>query len=398
MATYLYSRDSKGKVRVMILQTVRLEEHFEIRRFSGLLNGKLTAQPVIEIHKGKVNRTIIQQTELQARAIVNKQKDKGYKLLDELVASLGISLEDVDPMCYDEIDILLPKDKTDASGQRKLMLAKDINDKTPAQKEAFFKGKEWWVGRKLDGVRAGIILDEDGNLTSVSRGGKSFDPAFTKIFKSKKLLKLVKQYGMIDGELYLHGIPLQTISGAARLDKYTPERHDQLEFWIFDYGDDESDAETRATNLNKLASDFDPEFNIRINGQIKLSSFTDIKTIHDIWVLEGFEGAIARDAGRLYGWGGKKDDRMVKIKEFLDDEFPITGYSEGLRDEDMVFTCITVNGKTFEAKPIGPRELKLQYLRDMPSLIGKMLTVKFFNYTPDGVPYLPVGKAIRDYE
>jgi DNA ligase-1 len=203
---------------------------------------------------------------------------------------------------------------------------------------------------------------------------------------------------MLDGELYIHGTPLPVISGICRKEQWVEDSHGKLEFWIFDYGNDTDDAETRASFLNSLPSDFDPEYKIKINAQVKLSSYAGIKALHDIYVQEGFEGAICRNASNLYGWGGKKDNRMVKLKEFQDDEFPILGISKGLRDEDMVFRCSTIDHKEFEAKPVGPRELKWQYLKDEDKLIGKMLTVKFFNYTPDGVPFLPVGKAIRDYE
>ena len=52
---------------------------------------------------------------------------------------------------------------------------------------------------------------------------------------------------------------------------------------------------------------------------------------------------------------------MIKIKEYQDAEFEITGISEGLRDEDMCFTCVTEDGIEFKAKPMGSRELKQEY-------------------------------------
>ena len=55
-------------------------------------------------------------------------------------------------------------------------------------------------------------------------------------------------------------------------------------------------------------------------------------------------------------------------------------------------------GKEFKAKPIGSRELKQQYRKDLDSLIGKMATVKFFYFSDEGTPLQPVLKCIRDYE
>jgi hypothetical protein len=49
---------------------------------------------------------------------------------------------------------------------------------------------------------------------------------------------------------------------------------------------------------------------------------------------------------------------MIKIKEFCDSEFKIVGITEGLRPEDMCFSLEASNGKLFDAKPIGDRQLK----------------------------------------
>lgn len=43
---------------------------------------------------------------------------------------------------------------------------------------------------------------------------------------------------------------------------------------------------------------------------------------------------------------------------FQDDEFEITGMTDGLREEDFVFNMKTKDGYPFEAKPMGDRALK----------------------------------------
>lgn len=381
-----------------MLQTVKFEDRWEIRRVTGLLDGKLTKQPVLTINQGKVNRSREQQTQLEFRSIVNKQRDKGYKTLQELFPDIADQLT-IDPMDHATIERVLPSGKTYASGVKKLMLAKD-----PKTAKKFSWDREWWVSRKLDGIRAGVSINEEGKLTSVSRNGKCMDPAFEKIFKSKKWKSFFKKLEtnestdiMVDGELYIHGVALAVLSGLSQKDEYDELRHGDLEFWIFDFADDSRNAEERAILLNSLQDHFAVEDRIRVNQQIKLSTYDSIKTMHDMWVQDGFEGAICRDATRLYGFGSR-DDRMVKVKEFQDDEFEILGISEGLRPEDMVFKCATHEDKIFECKPMGKRELKFQYLRDIDNIIGKKLTVKFFNYTEEGKPFLPVGKCVRDYE
>ena len=64
-----------------------------------------------------------------------------------------------------------------------------------------------------------------------------------------------------------------------------------------------------------------------------------------------------RDPDKTYK-SNCRDRRMQKLKRFSDLDAIITGISEGLRDEDFVFTMKLDNGIEFEAKPVGDRELK----------------------------------------
>lgn len=375
----------------MVVRVFKFTEHYEIHRATGKLGGKLTDQPVITIIAGRAKRTVLEQTELEWKSIISKQRDKGYKLLEEL--------GEVEPHDYNTIDARLPKLKTNASGDLQPMMAKA----TIKWEDKKHRDKWWWISRKLDGVRAPVRL-VDGELSASSKMGKDYDAAFTGIFKNGKLKRLIEDLSegleepvMLDGELYIHGRTLQHISGLARKQTYDEDTHGELEYWIFDYSHPTHTAEERCTRLNKLLEKFKKEDRVRINQHVKLQKYDSIKKIHDIWVQDGFEGAIARDSSCTYSYG-TRDARMVKIKEFQDDEFEIIGKSDGLRPEDMVFKCLTRAGKEFEAKPIGTREVKHQYIKDMDNIVGKMGTVKFFNYTPDGIPYLPILKVIRDYE
>ena len=79
--------------------------------------------------------------------------------------------------------------------------------------------------------------------------------------------------------------------------------------------------------------------------------------MHDKWVSEGYEGLVMRDPDAVY----KPNNRsriMQKLKKFVDSDFKVTGFTEGLREEDFVFNLVTEDGKPFEAKPIGDRALK----------------------------------------
>ena len=137
---------------------------------------------------------------------------------------------------------------------------------------------------------------------------------------------------------------------------------------------------------------------IEVLKHYEIHGYDEAKAYHDAWVAQGYEGAILRDPTKEYGFG-KRDVRMVKLKEFKDEEFEIIGYKLGLRgSEDMVFGLKTKDGVEFEAKPIGDRALKERYVEDMDKIIGQKGTVKYFYMTEDGVPFLPVFKCVRNYE
>ena len=87
---------------------------------------------------------------------------------------------------------------------------------------------------------------------------------------------------------------------------------------------------------------------------------------------------------------------LAKIKEMEEDSFLITGYELGLRGvEDMCFVLETKDGKSFKAKPQGDRALKEQYMEDIDDILGQMGDVKYFHFTPDGIPNLPVFLTVR---
>ena len=257
--------------------------------------------------------------------------------------------------------------------------------------------KEWYCSRKLDGTRC-LLYYKDGEIYSASRGGKDYDVSSTLIRQNKVLLNWFKQNPdlILDGELYAHGIPLQRISGITRL-KTWEERCEILEYWIYDIVSSEP-FEERYKELMKLQELLEDDPKVKVIDHYKVSGYLKIKKLHDQFVNEGFEGLVMRNPKKEYGIGKRSSLYMIKEKNYQDSEFEIIGFEEGLRDEDMVFICKTSNGKQFQAKPIGPRELKYEYLENMEQIIGKMATVKFFNWTEDGLPSQPILKTIRDYE
>ena len=397
----LVTKDNKGKTRVVEIsyEWDDAQHGFVIRRKTYQYGGKVTVQPEIWIYKGKVKRTVSEQARLEYNSHLKKYTDKGYKLLPSSIKiNNAVAVEAF-------VEEHLGNGVTDSNGFKKLMLAKQA-DKVATS--VFDKIKYWYGSRKIDGVRCSFYW-KDGEVRTASRGGGDYDASTSFMRHNPKLIQFFEEHPdiVLDGELYKHGKSLQQISGAARLEKDTAGM-DWLEYYIYDVMDSTKTFEERLDILHDITDELnlgfnperewdDGELKFQIVPQETVVGWANIQKLHDKYVGEGFEGIVIRDPSKVYNFGGRTN-AMIKVKMYKDAEFEIVGYSEGLRPEDMVFVCKTKEGKEFEAKPMGPRELKWEYLDRMDEIIGKMATVKYFYLSDEGCPLQPVLKCIRDYE
>ena len=380
----LVTRNARDKVQQVKAQLAQDGNNFIILRFTGQYGGKQTAQPHRKIEKGKAKRSVLEQAELEFNSIINKYKDRGYKDIKDLT---NTPFDKIPPA---DLDALVPTIKTDASGFYKPMLAKDSS-----KCQSSVLNKPMWCSRKLDGVRCLMQL-KDGEVRAISRGGKDYDVPTKHIRQELEDFFKANPGVILDGELYNHGHHLQELSGIARL-KTWETRCLKLQFWIYDVGNSEAPFEDRLEILKDLQDKFSKMVNVTVIDHELTESYAEIQKLHSKWVEEGYEGLVARKPKAKYAFG-KRNSNMIKVKEYMEDEFEIIDYNDGLRPEDFVFILMTKDEKVFEAKPMGDRELKAQYMRDMDTIIGKMGTVKFFDWTIEGKPSQPIFKTIRDYE
>lgn len=374
--------DSKGKVRYIHIWTEKVDDKYLIHRESGLLTGKKVVAPDIEILKGKVKRTIDEQCELEFNSNFKKYLDKGYKDVSDLKLS-----ELTDAKCNE----ILGTTKTDANGALKPMLCK-VLDKTNKK----LTDKKWYGSYKHDGVRMLLFL-RDGEVHTSSRGGGDYDIPATYIRQDPYIVQLLTENeGLIlDGELYRHGWNLQKISGLARKETLE-EDHKQLCYHCYDIVDENSTFKQRVERLNKFKQNCPENSKLIIIEQRLISGLDSIMEMHNEAVANGYEGLVIKDPDKEYKCGAR-DNRALKVKEFVDDEFKILGLVEGLRDEDMCFLMEMPDGTQFKAKPIGDRALKQYYRENINDIVGKMGTVKYFGMTntEHPVPNLPSFRAIR---
>lgn len=137
----------------------------------------------------------------------------------------------------------------------------------------------------------------------------------------------------------------------------------------------------------------------------------------------GGEGVMVRDANAAYkcGRSGTKNPELQKVKRFTDDEFLVVGYTQFEHNTNEAKTnelgrtarstskegkvavealgslvCQLKDGKTFNVGTGFSEEQRSTLWACKQGLIGKLAKVKFFHYSKDGVPLLPVFLGFRD--
>ena len=392
--SYLISRDTKGKIRIAIINYELINpdnqqtRYFIIHRISGQLGGKRTSQPNIIVDRGLASRSLWEQVELRFNHLVKEKKDKGYKEITK------------DPDEYDlsELEEILGKVITGQNNIPKPQLAKQADKVT--NPKVF--DKEYYASRKIDGLRALIYMGEDGNLHTQSRGAMNYDAAMCEILQHPKLIELFKERkGLIlDGECFKMGMSLQNINSIARTQK-TAVDYSILQYYLYDIVDLNSTFEERLAEMNDIKDElgltFDPErefqdgeLRIQFVPQVPISGWNNIKKLHDEYVSEGWEGVVIRLADSPYK-PNSRSNNMLKIKSYKDMEVKVIGYELGLRGtEDMTFRCVLENGIEFLAKPHGDRSIKEEYVENFESYYkGRYATIKYFYLSDTGVPLQP---------
>lgn len=365
----LYTIDSKGNARQWSIAAIEDENGVRVKTEYGQVGGKI--QTVYKIIKRAASQpTLYQQAHFEASAAWQKQYDLGARPTIE--EARGVKM-------------ILP------------MLAKTY---TPGKTKIDFPV---YVQPKLNGVRC--LAKQDGDtINFISRGGKSYNAAL------KHLIEPVKNLGpsdtIKDGEIYIHGLSLQEISGIVRTQDGDKALSDRLQYWIYDIADEDMTYVSRKTMIASL--NFDGKKTIMV-PTLLAKNHGQIKIAHDFWVKNGFEGLIIRTPNGKYRMDYRSPE-LMKYKEFIDHEFEIIGgkEAEGTHQGCVIFSvrgeAIDKDGKAsgeiveFDATPKASLEQRRKWMKDLPSLTGKKLTVRYFELSIDKVPIFPIGIVIRDYE
>lgn len=257
--------------------------------------------------------------------------------------------------------------------------------------------KHCYYQPKLDGIRC-IAAKAEGQITLWSRMGK---PIITVPHINQELAGIMKDGEIWDGELYIHGMRFQQITSLVKRAQAGTEK---IAYNVYDVVDTKRDFKSRYVDdvLGRLSAHvLNPDALIKPVHTGYVINPDEAQNRHDDWVGQGYEGIILRHSGCAYRVGYRSQE-LLKLKASMDEEFEIIGVKEGEgKFEGLgIFQCKTKDGTPFDATPRGTDAERSEFYTNRASYIGKLLTVRFFEWTSSEkpVPRFPIGIAVRDYE
>jgi ATP-dependent DNA ligase len=288
------------------------------------------------------------------------------------------------------------------------------------------------ISPKLNGVRSIFTMrdpvdsDECGvrDVISYSRtrhvypGFKHIKEELTKLFTYYYTEKDRKLY--LDGEMFIEGQNLQTISGTARKELEDGTSNLKLDFNVFDVFDLAAPDELYSARYKLLVEIFD-RFNfthIKLVKHIEVKSAEEVTAHYKSFIAQKYEGAMLNlNAKYVFSYNNYHSVVLLKIKPTMDAEFVITGFTEsekGKLEGGIIFICETKDKKTFNVNPAMDVEDRKKLFIKMSvvepngkthfenNYKGKLMTVLYAELSVDGVPQQgrtsPGGVVIRDYE
>jgi ATP-dependent DNA ligase len=250
------------------------------------------------------------------------------------------------------------------------------------------------VQPKLDGLRCLASADD---LLLRSRNGTVYRLPHI----AEQLERILPPGAIADGELYIHGVPLQAIISLVKRQQIMTG---MVEFHIFDIlaGDWQARtwrdrrADLEALEAKAAATECDA---IRFVKTTTATSHAGMDRLHDEFVAAGYEGAILRAPDAPYATGARSAG-LLKYKRFYDAEFEIVGAvsARGTDAGCAVWQCATETGRVFEVVPAWPDYERRKAFSKAGSFIGRILTVTFCGRTAAGVPRCASGIAVRAAE
>lgn len=357
MKTTLYAKDSKQLIREWSIWSDGESIHIE----SGLLGGNLVHTSE-DVHFGLAGRTREEQIQMRINSRVNKKKDSGY------VESLEQARENV---------------RTNSLGFLKPAKCSRFD-----QEMNRIPYTETFVQPKLDGHHCSIV-NSNGELIAFSSNGKIID-SIDHILDGM----IIPVGALVEGELYHHGTPLQTISSWV---KRKQEGTKNLHFYCYDYAHPGCYSERYEILKHVIEYGDNASF---LETLFFIGEFSVLDVVKE-YTEQGYEGAILRLAGYSHE-PGKRSKGLVKCKPMhfdgafkIDDEFLVVNISPS-KDGWAILHCETEIGVTFRVSAPGSMKEKEFVYSNRNEYIGKHVRIEFSAWTKDKKPFHPVAIEWRE--
>jgi DNA ligase-1 len=275
-------------------------------------------------------------------------------------------------------------------------LANNYDEKT--RKKIDWSKQVWLASRKLDGVRCCVKFFTNLSVLAIGRSGKEF---FT-LNKIKAALCSINLPNNIvfDGEISLRTIDgkddFQGILSEIRKKEHTIENvrfniFNLIPLREFENAEGPSLYLDRFATLNSLIHKDDPDLSIL--EQTRVMSDEHLEELKAIAAQNNWEGLILRRGDVPYE--GKRSDNLLKVKSFKDAEYKVLSAemgliryicpTTGLEKEETMLSAVTIEHKGNPVR-VGSGfklEERQTFFKDPSLIIGKMITVKYFEESID---------------
>lgn len=310
----------------------------------------------------KVNnsgRNIKQQVELEMKSRISRQMDKGYKhSRDEALNGSTNQLGLVNPMLAQKIQ--------------------DVRITQSMMDRAF-------VQPKYDGHRC-LITKQGGELLAYTRKGKPVDTI-------KHILedcdRWMQDGDTLDGELYVHGQALQTISSLIKRDQ--PGSRSLCYHWYDMCIKDQPFDKRYALMQDLFANVVSPQ--ILLVPTLKVSKMAEVYEHFRKCRDEGYEGSMLRLSTHGYQ-DATRSAQLVKVKERHDGEVTVVGARPS--SQGWAILRVKFGDKEFDISAPGTVQQKTEVLKNIDQYMGKLLTIEYAMLTADGLPFHAVATRWRD--
>lgn len=370
----LYGIDKNNKIKEWSIRVDNKGEYSIITYSYGYINGrKVECKISISSGKnlGKRNQTTHYQQALQEAQSKWKKKHE----IDKYITDLS----QINQMLESKISTLqtpLP------------MLAQDY---TKQLKKVQFP---CYIQPKLDGYR--MIYNPITKLVTTRTGKNYYVLSGTQLYQ--ELLNI--EY-CLDGELYVHdsNFPFENYGilrkqQASKLTANEIKLLDQIEYHVYDIIDNTLTFQQRFEKLQTLKLGA----HIKIVSTLLCNSSSEIQDYHKSFTQnDHYEGSIIRNCNGMYKQKFRSTD-LLKLKDFDDSEFKIIDFTcetdTGSNETPIIWICQTQNGKRFNVPSKGTKFERHEIFQNASKYVGKILWVKHFGWTQDGIPRFP--KTMRN--